>query len=96
MSLRDFNEYVERARAQHGDRLDLSDLPEKFRPYFCERIRVRSPWGGDRPEKNGVLSVTTGWKPFFILMLRSGASGSGYTVSEKHEFVRLAPLKPQR
>lgn len=65
MSLRDFNEYVKRARAQHGDRLNLSDLPEKFRPYFRERIRVRSPWGGDRPEKNGVLSVTTGWKPFF-------------------------------
>ena len=96
MSQSDFNNYVERARAQHGDRLDLSELPEKFRPYFRERIRVRAPWGGDRPEKNGVLGVTTGWRPIFILMLRTGAVGSSYTISEAHEFVRMAPLKPKR
>ena len=70
-----WKEYQERKKLEYGDKFDSSDLAEKWIPAFCtgERIRVRFPWG---EVKTGTVSVTTGWRPAFLLIRSRRCHGS--------------------
>ena len=84
---RNFDAYVNRARATHGAELDLSEIPAKFLPYFQtgQRIRVRMY----DQEITGTVSVTTGWRPALLLMRRSNASGSSDLLRDDTEIVAV-------
>lgn len=71
---RSYSELVARGKARHGDQFDDSGLAPQFRRYYesGQRIRVQS---GDFV-RTGTVGVTTGWRPAFLLMHRSNASGS--------------------
>lgn len=95
-----FDDYVRRARAAHGDKLNLAGLPAKFVPYFGtgDRIKILTSYG---ETMTGTVGVTTGWIPKFLLMRRSNAHGSSILLEEtdriiavKHEGSRNYMVKP--
>ncbi|MGH7962943.1 MAG: hypothetical protein ACRERD_14120 [Candidatus Binatia bacterium] len=68
-----------RKQTEHGDKFDPSDLAEKFISHFesGERIRVEFDYGsGGKCVRTGRVSVTTGWKPAFLLIRRRTDRGS--------------------
>lgn len=89
----EYERYVARARAQHGDRFDPVALEAagKFRRYFRgPRIKVRTTYaGGETHERTGIVSVTTGWQPAFLLMHRSSDSGSWDLLGARDEIVAV-------
>lgn len=62
--------------------IDYSDISKQFIPYYENktRIKVQFSYGGI---KTGIVGKTTGWKPVFILMLRSNSRGSSYILTDK-------------
>jgi hypothetical protein len=69
-----YEDYLSRKRAEYAD-FDPSQLAPAFIPFFHtgQRIKVRFSSG---EEKTGTVGVTTGWRPAFLLMLKSSAHGS--------------------
>lgn len=57
--------------------IDRSALASHFARYYesGQRIRVRFKGGGTL---TGTVSKTTGWKPSYMLMLRSDSTGSPF------------------
>lgn len=90
---REFDEFVERKRREHGEKFDPSELYEKFRKYFHtdRRVKIRAyyPDSGETYTRTGRVSVTTGWKPAFLLMHRSNAHGSSDLLTERDEVVAV-------
>lgn len=79
------------ARAQHDRLLDLSSIAVQFIPAYDsgERITVsfRDANGREYERKRGTVSLTTGWRPCFILMLRRNSRGSSYRLSDRDVIV---------
>jgi len=74
-----YDEMVADKKAQYGGKFDPSDLDPRFVQYFNsgERIRVDTPLTyGKVMSRTGTVGVTTGWRPAFLLIHRSNASGS--------------------
>lgn len=86
-----YQQYLDRARHQHGDRFDGSDLYPQFRPFFQgPRVRVRTTYdNGETYERTGRVSVTTGWRPAFILIHRSSDHGSSDLLGERDRVVAV-------
>jgi hypothetical protein len=76
-----FEDYLTRARAKHGEQFNSSQLAGQFVRYFRtgERIKVRYC----DEDITGTVGITTGWKPCFLLMRRSNATGSSYCLSAR-------------
>lgn len=86
--MNEWSDYVNRARAKHGDKLDLSAIAEKFLPYFRgPRIKVQ-PWYQD-DTITGTVGVTTGWQPSLLLMRRSSDHGSSILLDDRFEVVAV-------
>ena len=81
-----YQEYVKRKRTEYGDRFDDSELSSQFVPYFenQKRIEVVSVSGTRR----GRVGITTGWRPTFLLMLRSTSIGSQYILRDNDRIVK--------
>jgi len=79
--MRDFQEYLNKKNRQHNTQFDQSDLSKKFIPFFesQKRIKVQFSYG---EIKTGTIGITTGYKPAFLLMLRSNSTGSSYILSD--------------
>lgn len=62
--------------------IDYSELSTKFIPYYEneQRIKVKFSYG---EIKTGTVGMTTGWKPVFILMLRSNSRGSSHQLNDE-------------
>jgi len=88
-----WQDYERLWRAEHGNRLDLSELHEKFRRYFLshQRVKVRAyyPESGESYTRTGRVGKTTGWRPAFLLMHRSSDRGSSDVLSERDEVVAI-------
>jgi hypothetical protein len=81
-----YEQYVERKKAEYGERFTTSALDKRFIPYLNSGERIKVDFGhGD--VKTGTVSVTTGWKPTFLLMLRSNSMGSIYTLGRTAEII---------
>lgn len=65
--------------------IDYSNISKQFIPYYenGQRIKVQYTYGKDKEVKSGTVGMTTGWKPVFILMLRSNSTGSSYILTDK-------------
>lgn len=86
MPPREWEAYLQRARHRHGDKLDLSNIPEKFIPFFHgPRLRVRMY----DQEITGTVSVTTGWRPALLLMRRSSDHGSSDLLNHDTEILAV-------
>jgi hypothetical protein len=61
-----------------GEKFDPSDLAPQFVEYFesGERIKVETDHGEWRNIRTGTISVTTGWRPAFLLIHRRNSDGS--------------------
>ena len=82
---------IKRGRVQHGDKFDPSALwnvsGQILNAYEQGlRIKVRTAYG---EEATGTVSTTTGWRPCFILMRRSNAMGSSFTLGETDRVVAI-------
>ncbi len=68
-----FDRYIQARRRTTPD-FDAFELWPQFRPYFHsgQRVKVEGPMG----VRFGRVSVTTGWRPAFLLMHRQNATGS--------------------
>jgi len=66
---------------------DYSNIAQKFTCYYGKDIRIKVGFcdnnGKVYETKTGTVSMTTGWKPSLMLMLRSNSMGSSYLLSEK-------------
>jgi len=76
-----YEKFLQRKRAEHGEKFDESTLSEKFKPFFGTDTRIKVETCGQ--VVFGRVSVTTGWKPVFILMRRKSDYGSCWTLSDK-------------
>jgi len=87
-----FREYLDRKRREFGSKFDPINLSRRFVPYFesGERISVKFSWG---EVKRGTVSVTSGWKPHFMLMLRRSDLGSSWLLDLREQIVPHVPKR---
>jgi hypothetical protein len=69
--------------------IDYSNISKQFIPYYenCQRIKVQYTYGKEKEVKSGTVEMTTGWKPVFILMLKSNSTGSSYILTDKEKII---------
>jgi hypothetical protein len=84
--MNNLSEYLNRKKIEFGDKFDDSDLSKQFGSYLHtdKRIKVKFSYG---EVKTGRVGVTTGWKPSFILLLRSNSRGSSWLLSDEDMIV---------
>jgi hypothetical protein len=66
--------------------IDNSKLASKFTPFYRnrQRIIVKTPYGDTI---RGYVGKTTGWKPLYLLILKSNSTGSSEVLSDDYEIV---------
>jgi len=82
-----FELYIQRKVKECGPKFDQSDLSKQFIPHYNSGRRIEVNTAGEI--KRGTIGVTTGWRPCFLLMLRSNSTGSSYTLSDKDVILRV-------
>ena len=88
-----YESYVNRGKAQWGSKFTASELAKNFIPAYNsqERIRVKFHTG---EVLSGTVGATTGWRPSFMLMLRSNSLGSSWLLTSKDKIVpNTTPIK---
>ncbi len=82
-----YQQYLNRKRAQYGEKFDPSELSAKFIPYFesQQRIEIETSYG---EKQQGYIGITTGWKPIFILVHNARNMGSSNTLSDTDTITR--------
>lgn len=66
--------------------IDYSKCATKFIPYYENQQRIKVDVIG-MGIKSGTVGKTIGWKPVFILMLRSNSTGSSIILTDKDEIL---------
>ena len=89
---RSYEEYIQKKKAEYGEKFSDEELNKDFIPYFenGERISVDL---GDGEVKQGTIGVTTGWKPVFLLMSRTTAFSSSTTIGKQAKVVQRMSAK---
>ena len=81
-------------KEQHGVNFDASDLNPNCVSHYnagrLRRVKVRFSYG---EERWGVIGVTTGHKPCFLLMRNRTAVGSSDTIGPNDQIVDYKDLK---
>jgi len=90
---RNYQEYITRGKAKHGDKFTESDLAPQFVDYFNSQQRIevefRNAEGKVYETKRGRVGATTGWRPCFLLMLTTRSIGSSYTLGKNDRVVKV-------
>jgi hypothetical protein len=90
--MQSFNDYLARKKKEFGDKFDSSDLNRDFIRAFetGDRVMVsfRDKNGNEIDRKNGIIRVTSGWKPVFLLMKTSRSIGSSDTIGKNDIIVK--------
>lgn len=81
-----YDDYVARGKKAHGDKFSAKTLDKRFVPYFESGARIRVDFG-DGVIQQGTVGVTGGWRPVFLLMLRSDSVGSSWTLGKNDTIV---------
>lgn len=87
-----YRDFIARKRKEYGERFDASDLDPRFIPYFHSDVRIKVETCGKI--LTGTIGVTTGWRPAFLLMLRSSSHGSSWLLSRPSD--RILAVKHGR
>lgn len=80
-----FIAYLARKHQEYGDKFDTSELDTRFIEYFHKDIRIKIDNYGTI--EHGTVSVTTGWKPIFLLIHRKSDYGSSTTLSRNQKIL---------
>jgi len=78
-----FNDYVNRKKTEYGDKFSLVNINQNFIKYYENRKRILvkfTYWNNVCEYKTGIIGVTTGWSPIFLLMSKSNSMSSGDTI----------------
>lgn len=93
-----YQQFLDRKRRQYGDKFDASDLAPEFVAYFESGHRIKVDSVGLDANHNdvyghtfisGTVSVTTGYKPVFLLITRSNAISSPWTLSSRDHIIAV-------
>lgn len=93
-----FEQFIERKRREYGDKFDPSDLAQSFVPYFNSGDRIKVDFlGRDEESKpvyghtvlTGVVGVTTGYKPVFLLMRTTRSLGSSLVLTPQDRIIAV-------
>ncbi len=87
-----YDQYLQRARRQHGKRFTDGSLALQFRAHLHSgrRIKVRREYpSGGAYVRTGTVGVTTGWAPAFLLMHRRSDHGSSDVLSERDDIIAV-------
>ena len=87
-----FEGFLQRADMRYGLAFDKRGLAEQFIPFYNSGQRIRVKTCG--MELTGTISVTTGWRPCFLLMRTVRSIGSPWTLDQDN--VILAVKKGKR
>lgn len=70
---------------------DYSNIATQFARYYGKDIRIKVAFcdkkGKVYETKTGTVGMTTGWKPSFLLMLRSNSTGSSHLLSDNDKII---------
>ena len=86
--MRSFKQYINRKQRKYGEEFDDSDLSKQFVEYYENERRIEVDFGNGEI-KRGRIGISTGWKPIFLLMLKSNSTGSCYTLTDKCKILRI-------
>jgi hypothetical protein len=80
-----FKDYVERKKKEYGDKFNQDDLnPDFIKAYESQqRIKVNFGYG----VKTGKIGLTTGFRPSFLLILRSDSRGSIWVIDKTSKII---------
>lgn len=104
MNRESFQSFLNRQRIKYGEKFDPSDLAPELVRYFESGDRIKLDMVGLDNDKNdvyghtflsGTVSVTTGWKPMFLLIQRSNAQGSPWTLSSRDHIIAVQNSRRQ-
>lgn len=86
--MKSFLDFINRAKATHGDKFDPSELAYDFIHHYQNgsRIEVQMSYG---EKLRGRVGITTGWKPVFILLPRINSRGSSVVLSAKDRVTQV-------
>jgi hypothetical protein len=82
-----FNSYIERKKAEYGDKFDASGLNPDFIQYFENGARIEVE--NEFQKRRGTVGVTTGWRPCFLLMAQVNCMGSSDTIGSTDRVTRI-------
>lgn len=77
--MRSYTDYLQWKEQEYPGIFDASFLDIRFIPYYENQQRIRIVDCGDT--RTGRVSVTTGWRPSFLLVHRSSDRGSAILLS---------------
>ena len=70
---------------------DYSNIATQFASYYGKDIRIKVGFCDKKGKvyeiKTGTVSMTTGWKPSFMLMLRKNSRGSSHLLSKEDKIL---------
>lgn len=70
---------------------NYSNIAQQFAGYYRKDIRIKVAFCDDNGKvyetKTGTVSMTTGWKPSLMLMLRKDSTGSSWLLSAKDKLI---------
>jgi hypothetical protein len=85
--------YINRKRAEYGDRFSATSLADRFWPFVGERntrITVERTYpSGEVYRRSGSVGVTTGWVPSFMLLSRVTSTGSSDLLDDRDRIVEV-------
>lgn len=91
---RALDDALDRARRRNGDRFDSSDLdavdPRIREAYGLRRVEITRTYdNGETWTRRGLVGMTTGWRPAFILMARVDSIGSSDVLDARDKLVKI-------
>ena len=94
----DLESALQSGRIRHGDRFTETNLAGQFRRYFNgPRIEVVTRYpDGSEWVRRGVVGMSTGFAPVFLLIPRRSASGSSDTLGVGDTVARVVPDRGRR
>jgi len=82
-----YADYINRKKAEYGNKFDASELNPAFIKYFENQQRIEVDFGYET--KRGRIGITTGWRPVFLLMLTRRSIGSMYTINKEDKILKV-------
>jgi hypothetical protein len=91
--MKSYKEHIEWKKQSYGDKFSDISLNKEFIPYFGSEARVEVAFQDNKGKtyevKRGRIGITTGWKPCFLLMLKTNSRGSSYTIGKNDKVLKV-------
>jgi len=87
-----FQDYLKRKQREYGKKFNTDKLAKQFIPYYesGERLKIKFASGDT---KQGTIEITTGWNPFFILVLTKDSISSPWLLGKTDKILSVITPK---